>query len=135
MDRQKQIDLGAVYTPQIFAEQLVPDPVGPDDTLIDPSVGKGNLLVAALSKGWKEENLYGSDIDVEALRFCIQKFPKAHFQRIDVLKDNVACDEIWKREGEAALKPFDYKPCKNCANKCNFALSRTKKISGGLFSR
>lgn len=68
--------------------------------LIDPCCGTGNLLAAALNtyKWIDEEDIYGVDIDPRAVEFCIQKFPRGHFQVGDCLTDDITNDAFWDQE-------------------------------------
>lgn len=66
--------------------------------LIDPCVGTGNLLAAALNtyKWIEEEDIYGIDIDPRAIEFCMKKFPHGHFQVGNCLTDDFTSDEFWE---------------------------------------
>jgi len=101
-DEERQ-ELGAFYTPKEIAIEMARSlNYVPGKKVIDPCVGKGNLLQAAKDvHNVPNELLYGIDIDPEAIAFCIKKFPGGHFQVGDVLKDDIASKAFWKK------KPFE----------------------------
>jgi hypothetical protein len=123
LDKQDQQSQGSFYTPQELAEKMARElrlkesdrSDWSDFRVLDPTVGKGNLFVAVLNEySWlTNDNLYGCDIDEEAIRFCIEKFPGGHFQVGDCLKDDITDDEFWAKD------PFS---------------KHTPKLSGRVFS-
>lgn len=98
---KKQIDdQGAVYTPREIALEMAKLlNLKKRELVLEPCVGKGNLLVALLETYpfLKNEDLYGIDIDPEAIKFCMEKFPGGHFQVGDVLKDPFTDDDFWEK--------------------------------------
>lgn len=55
--------------------------------VLDPACGYGNLLAAmAVKYGIREQNLYGCDIDIKAIRECKRTFPKGHFYHCSALE-------------------------------------------------
>jgi hypothetical protein len=69
------------------------------ETVIDPSVGGGNLLAAMMDTypDLQEELLYGVDIDAEGIRQCIALFPYGHFQVGNALTDDLTDEGFWDK--------------------------------------
>lgn len=103
LTKEEAQELGSFYTPKDLAEDMAKKlNIQPKENLkiLDPCVGKGNLLVAIknIYPFVKDENLYGIDIDKEAIRYCRKKFPQGHFIIGDVLSlhlDVMSADD-WK---------------------------------------
>jgi site-specific DNA-methyltransferase (adenine-specific) len=74
-DSYKNLE-GIYYTPQDIVERFFE--TLPSDcsnlSFFDPCCGSGNFLVGALKKGFKPENIYGSDIDSTALEIAKRRF-------------------------------------------------------------
>jgi site-specific DNA-methyltransferase (adenine-specific) len=67
---------GIYYTPNNVIDQMlncIPVP-SETDTFLDPCCGTGNFLIKALEKGFKPENIYGFDVDKEALKIANKRF-------------------------------------------------------------
>jgi type I restriction-modification system DNA methylase subunit len=105
-EQQKKL-MGSFYTPQEIASEMaellnnrVPNEYDPNYHVLDPCCGKGNLFVAVLEMYPQvhNDNLYGIDIDKEAIQFCINKFPGGHFQYGDILEDDFTDDKFWEKE-------------------------------------
>jgi ubiquinone/menaquinone biosynthesis C-methylase UbiE len=103
---QQQKDLGSFYTPKEIAlemayllKDVIPSQYDSDFHIIDPCCGKGNLFVAVLETYPQihNDNLYGIDIDKEAIQFCIDKFPGGHFQYGDILRDDFTDYGFWTK--------------------------------------
>ena len=95
---------GAFYTPQMLAEKMagmfnLVEEMDRGTTILDPCVGKGNLLAACLNLyPWLEtKDLYGMDVDPEAIKFCMKKFPGCNFQVGSFLTDPFEDDEFWEK--------------------------------------
>jgi type I restriction-modification system DNA methylase subunit len=101
LDKKQKQDQGSFYTPQEISEKMAKMLNYKDGKILDPCVGKGNLFVACIKiYNLKEpyDMLYGVDIDEEAIRFCIQKFPGGHFQVGNCLEDDLSNDDFWKKD-------------------------------------
>jgi hypothetical protein len=75
------------------------------DIVLDPCVGAGNLLMAALELGASEENLYGIDIDPDMIAFCMKRWPKGHFQVGNALEDDMRDEAFWTKEPLSKYTP------------------------------
>lgn len=113
LTKEKAQEQGSFYTPQLLSEKMAqiiiddmikkyPDGKKPDGTfptVLDPCVGKGNLLLAVKNK-YKEtfgeelpnDNLFGMDIDETAIKYCNDNFKGGHFIVGDILKNRPASD-------------------------------------------
>jgi type I restriction-modification system DNA methylase subunit len=96
-DKERK-EKGAFYTPpEIALEMAEKTQYKSGETILDPCVGGGNLLAAMMDtyKELQEEDLYGIDIDPEAIKICRELFPYGHFQVGDCLEDDLTNDEFW----------------------------------------
>lgn len=108
LSRKQIIKNGALYTLKETAIKMAKMlKLTKREPIIDPCCGKGNLFVALLEtySFLKNEDLYGIDIDPEAIKFCIEKFPGGHFQVGDILKDSFTDDDFWKKDPFSKYKP------------------------------
>ncbi len=70
---------GVYYTPLSVINKMLDSlfaaaEIEPEaETLCDPCCGGGNILVAAMERGFKAENIYGYDIDAEAVRIARER--------------------------------------------------------------
>jgi len=98
LTRQQQIEQGANYTPIVIANIMAAKlTLNNTSKVLDPTVGKGSLIQAAIENGALEENCYGVDVDPIAIVACIERFPKAHFQVGDCLVDPITHDAFWEK--------------------------------------
>lgn len=100
LTKQEQKGLGAFYTPpEIALEMARQTEWKPGQTVIDSCCGVGNLLAAMMDtySELQEENLYGIDIDTEAIKQCIALFPYGHFQVGDCLSNPIDSVEFWNK--------------------------------------
>ena len=59
---------GIYYTPQYIVEDMMRDIVDVENkTFLDPCCGSGNFIIEAIKKGFSPENVYGFDIDENAV--------------------------------------------------------------------
>lgn len=98
----QKVSQQAFYTPETISlkvAKLVKD-YKPGDTILEPCVGKGNLLQAMKDTYGIEDNsvFYGIDIDPEAIQFCIEKFPGGHFQVGNILEDDFTHESFWAKD-------------------------------------
>jgi len=108
-EKQKQ---GAVYTPRELAEYMARLlDLKERKPILDPCVGYGQLLAAVMNTYdfIEYEDLYGIDIDEEAIKFCIEKFPGGHFQVGDILVDDYTDDAFWEKDPFEKYEPFKLK--------------------------
>jgi predicted RNA methylase len=112
LDKKEKQDQGSFYTPENISkrmakklfEGLTKKEIA-SKIILDPTCGKGNLFVACLELGALEENLYGVDIDKEAIKFCIDKFPDGNFQVGNCLEDDITDDTFWTKKWDEKYVP------------------------------
>ena len=101
LDKKRQQELGAFYTPKELAVRMAKQlDWQPGQTVLDPTVGAGNLLIA-MKEVYPEltnDLLYGVDVDPEAIKICIEKLPGGHFQVGDCLKDPLTNPKFWEKD-------------------------------------
>ena len=102
LDKSSKQEQGSFYTPEKLAKKMAKMLKWKSGNILDPCCGKGNLFVACLEiyedKGLTNDLLYGVDIDPEAIKFCIEKFPGGHFQVGNCLTDDITADEFWQKD-------------------------------------
>jgi phospholipid N-methyltransferase len=116
LDKTQKQDLGAVYTPRELAVKMAKKLEWKNgQKVLDVCVGKGNLFVAMIEvwgpDGLTNDNLYGVDIDPEAIKFCVTKFPGGHFRVGNCLTDDFTSDHFWKDRDYVDQTYVDF--CKN----------------------
>ena len=103
LTKEKAQEQGSFYTPKELSIQMAKMlniQNKPDLKVLDPCVGKGNLLLAVkdVYSFVKNENLYGVDIDKEAIEYCKAKFPGGHFKVGNALEDPIGEDWWWEEK-------------------------------------
>ncbi len=59
---------GIYYTPNAIIEDMLKNiDISPSSTFLDPCCGSGNFILQAIKKGIKPENVFGFDIDANAV--------------------------------------------------------------------
>jgi len=100
-NKEQQQEFGQFYTPKDLAIKMAKMlKIKRGGKILDACCGKGNLFVAVLEIYPFIEmcDLYGVDIDSEAIRFCIEKFPGGNFQMGNCLDDDISDDDFWKKD-------------------------------------
>ena len=98
-DEQKK-KLGSWYTPNSISLQMAERiQWKKGETILDPCCGVGNLLASCLDlyPELQEEELYGIDIDSEAIKQCLELFPYGHFQVGDCLTSPLTLLDFWQK--------------------------------------
>ena len=100
LDKKQKKDLGSFWTPPEIALKMAKQTNWKQgQTVIDSCCGGGNLLAAMMDTfpELQEENLYGVDIDGEAVKQCIELFPYGHFQIGDCLNNPIDNTDFWSK--------------------------------------
>ena len=108
LNKSSRQNQGSFYTPKKLALKMAKMlKLKSKCKVLDPCCGKGNLFVAVLEiyDFISNEDLYGVDIDPEAIRFCIEKFPGGNFQVGNVLEDDITDDRFWQKDPFAKFDP------------------------------
>jgi len=70
---------GIYYTPSALVDDMFKGiPITPELTFIDPCCGSGNFLVEAIRKGVAPENVFGFDLDANAVLIAKHHCQAAH---------------------------------------------------------
>lgn len=79
---------GVYYTPQCIVSDMLKDiqNIG-EKTFLDPCCGSGNFIVEAIKKGAKPENVYGFDIDPNAVKITQKRI----FELTGYESNNILC--------------------------------------------
>jgi predicted RNA methylase len=76
---------GVFYTDLLLAEKIVTELSMPSDAVVlDPCCGAGSFNYAAIKYGI--DNVYGTDIDKNAIDLCISNMPEGRFARADSIE-------------------------------------------------
>jgi ubiquinone/menaquinone biosynthesis C-methylase UbiE len=100
LTKEDHAKLGADYTPREIAIRMAKKLEWKQGmTILDPTVGKGNLLLACKETYPELTNdlLYGSDVDVEAIQYCRKIFPGGHFIVANAIEDDLSDEDLWKQ--------------------------------------
>ncbi len=102
---------GVYYTPQSVVRDMLQCAVGScdgeslsDKMLLDPCCGSGNFLVEALAMGFRPENIFGYDIDPEAVRIARKRVYELTGVRVT---KNIVCGDFL-RIACSSHRHYDY---------------------------
>ena len=99
---------GIYYTPQYIVEDMMRDITDVEGkTFLDPCCGSGNFIVEAIRKGFAPENVYGFDIDENAVAITKKRIKEL----CGYESDNIFCGDFLSQKPKAKSqksKAFDY---------------------------
>ena len=96
---------GIFYTPQYVVEDMMRDVSDVEDkTFLDPCCGSGNFIVEAIRKGFSPKNVYGFDVDENAV--LITKKRIRDLCGYD--SDNIVCADFLSQQSTVNSQRFDY---------------------------
>jgi type I restriction-modification system DNA methylase subunit len=100
LTKDKRQKLGSFYTPKSIVKMMVEKFKHETcNNVLDPCCGYGNLLIGMLAyfPDLQEEQVYGVDIDPEAIRRAKEILPNANYQVGNVLEDDLTDDRFWQK--------------------------------------
>ena len=84
LDKEYKKQNGIFYTNAYLADLIFKSlSISKDATILDPCCGSGSFIYAAIKNDCK--NVYGSDIDSKAIKFCKEQFNLTTLKKIDTL--------------------------------------------------
>ena len=96
---------GIYYTPQYIVEDMMKDIVDVEDkTFLDPCCGSGNFIVEAIKKGISPENVYGFDVDENAVEITKKRIKEISGYE----NDNIICADFLSQKSKTKSQKFDY---------------------------
>ena len=96
---------GIYYTPQYIVEDMMKDIVDVEDkTFLDPCCGSGNFIIEAIKKGISPENVYGFDVDENAVEITKKRIKEISGYE----SDNIICADFLSQRSKAKSQKFDY---------------------------
>ena len=96
---------GIYYTPQYIVEDMMKYVVDVEDkTFLDPCCGSGNFIIEAIKKGISPENVYGFDVDENAVEITKKRIKEISGYE----SDNVICTDFLSQKPKAKSQKFDY---------------------------
>jgi type I restriction-modification system DNA methylase subunit len=110
LDKASQQDQGSFFTPESLSKEIASHLiVNADSTILDPCVGRANLLKAVkeLHPEIPNSHFYGMDIDAEVIRLNLAdpELKGMHFQVGDCLHDLFTDDAFWTKPWDAKYVP------------------------------
>jgi type I restriction-modification system DNA methylase subunit len=110
LDKETRQEQGSFFTPRELALEMASRlEVDAEAIVLDPCVGRGNLLKAVmeLHPEIPHDNYYGCDVDVEAIRLCRgdPELEGVHLQVGDCLVDDLTDDGFWKKRWDERYEP------------------------------
>lgn len=99
--KEKRTKLAQYFTPAAFAKALI-DKLGPleDKDILDPCLGSGNLIAAAVLSGADPKRCYGIELDEAVLEVA-----KKRLAELGVPEANLVCGSVLEQSSYA--KKFD----------------------------
>ncbi|MCL2067491.1 MAG: N-6 DNA methylase [Treponema sp.] len=95
---------GIYYTPaNIIADMLKSIKITKNKTFLDPCCGSGNFIVQAIEKGFKPENIYGFDTDINAVKITKKRI----LEKTGIINKNIVCGDFLLLAKEITVK-YDY---------------------------
>ena len=96
---------GIYYTPQYIVEDMLKDIVDVESkTFLDPCCGSGNFIIEAIKKGISPENVYGFDVDENAVEITKKRIKEISGYE----NDNIICADFLSPKPKAQSPKFDY---------------------------
>lgn len=108
----KKKDYGQVFTPSLLVERILSDLetikpdafTDPSKTFCDSMCGNGKFLEQVLQRKMSNnishedavKNIYGCDIDQNAVDECIQKLTKGNTKILNIVQNNIRCGDTFK---------------------------------------
>ncbi|MBQ8222195.1 MAG: N-6 DNA methylase [Bacteroidales bacterium] len=98
---------GIYYTPQYIVEDMMKDINDfKEKTFLDPCCGSGNFIIEAIRKGFSPENIYGFDIDANAVFITKKRIKEISGYE----SDNIICADFLNQQttdnGQQTLSIF-----------------------------
>ena len=96
---------GIYYTPQYIVGDMMKDVVDVENkTFMDPCCGSGNFIIEAIKKGFSPENVYGFDIDENAVEIAKKRIKEISGYE----SENIICADFLNQKPKAKSQKFDY---------------------------
>lgn len=96
-------EMGVFYTPNFIIDAMFTHLhyLQPNHTFLDPCCGTGNFFIGALEKGFLPQNLYGFDIDRQAIEFAKARI----YKRTGFVCENIKAHDFLDDDNQIE---FDY---------------------------
>lgn len=95
---------GIFYTPQYIVSDMLRNISDvKNKTFLDPCCGTGNFIIEAIKKGFSVENVYGFDIDSNAVEITKKRI----FELTGIECENIICGDFLNMS-KSLSKKFDY---------------------------
>ena len=96
---------GIYYTPHYIVEDMMQDIENVEGkTFLDPCCGSGNFIIEAIKKGFAPENVYGFDVDKNAVLITRKRIKEL----CGYDSENIICADFLRQKPKAKNQKFDY---------------------------
>ena len=96
---------GIYYTPSYIVEDMMQDVVNVEGkTFLDPCCGSGNFIIEAIKRGFAPENVYGFDVDENAVLITKKRIKEL----CGYDSENIICADFLSQKSKAKSQKFDY---------------------------
>ncbi len=96
---------GIYYTPQYIVEDMLKSLNDTEDKLfLDPCCGSGNFIIEAIKKGIAPQNVYGFDVDENAVLIAKKRIKDL----CGYDSENIVCADFLSQKSKVKSQKFDY---------------------------
>ena len=96
---------GVYYTPLYIVEDMMKDIEETENkSFLDPCCGSGNFIIEAIKKGFSPENVYGFDVDENAVEITKKRIKDL----CGYDSENIICADFLSQKPKAKSQKFDY---------------------------
>ena len=101
-ERQK---LGAFFTPPELTIQMLEKFENLEGKILDPALGAGNLLAAAIKAGADPKNIYGIELDSEILKIAADRLSSLGVPKENIHLGNALNEDCYHFSTDYSFKP------------------------------
>ena len=102
---QERQDYGQFFTPPELTIQMLEKFENLEGKILDPSLGAGNLLAAAIKAGADPKNIYGIELDSEILKIAADRL-----SALGVPSENIHLGNALNEDCYDFSKDYSFKP-------------------------
>ena len=102
---QERQDYGQFFTPPELTIQMLEKFENLEGKILDPSLGAGNLLAAAIKAGADPKNIYGIELDSEILKIAIDRLSSLGVPSENIHLGNALNEDCYLFSTDYSFKP------------------------------
>ena len=103
LDKNKRKELGAFFTPPVLTIKMLEKLKSLDDDIVDPTMGAGGLLAAAIIAGADPKRIYGIELDETIYNNAVKRLGA-----LGVPSKNLILGDVLKQESWDELEEIRY---------------------------